>query len=98
MSRNHLHEFLILLKDDLQAKNSDRMKTDEDIRNRISECLEYYHNPSDGLNLLEIIDYFLGSDHILGLEVKTRWNARVDRQKKKKLFDYPKVKQYDRPK
>lgn len=59
------------------------LKTDEDIRNRVSECLDYYHNPSDGLDLLQIIDYFLGSDHILSLEVKTRWSARVDRQKKK---------------
>lgn len=88
LSRIHLHEFVILLKDDLHMANSDRMislKTDDEIENRINQCLEYYHNPSDGLDLIQIIDYFLGSNHILSLDVKTRWNARLNRQKKKQF-------------
>lgn len=86
VSRNHLNELLILLREDLQSKPANPMKslqTDEEIRTQTMECFEYYHNPIDGLDLLQIIDYFLGSDDALRSEVKARWTARKARRKKK---------------
>lgn len=81
-----MNEFIILLREDFQSKPLNTMKsfqTDDDIRARVIECLEYYHHPSDGLNLLQIIDYFFASDDRLRFEVENRWNARKARQKKK---------------
>ncbi len=93
LSKNRLNELMIILKEDFQPKKNSgqnknqgqmkSLKTDEDIRNRVNECFEYYKNPSDGLNLIEIIDYFLGTKDFLGIEVKNRWNARIERRQKK---------------
>jgi hypothetical protein len=92
LSKARLNELLIILKEDFQPKSSSVSKTnqgqrkplntDEDIRNRATECFTYYKTPSDGLNLIQIIDYFLGSKDPVGIQVKTRWNARMERRKK----------------
>ncbi|CAF0739839.1 unnamed protein product [Adineta steineri] len=89
LSKNRLIEFLIILKEDFQPKNTKQgqlksLKTDEDIRNRVDECFSYFNNPSDGLNLNQIIEYFLGVKDSFANNVKTRWNARVQRRHKKK--------------
>lgn len=93
LSKTRLNELLIILKEDFQPKNSSihklnqgqikPLKTDEDIRNRVTECFTYYKTPSDGLNLIQIIDYFLGTNDPLGIQVKTRWNARIARRQKR---------------
>ena len=89
LSQTRLNELLTILKEDFQPKGpptrqsnqgqTKPLKTDEDIRNRVTECFAYYKTPSDGLNLIQIIDYFLGSKDPLGMEVKSRWNARQAR-------------------
>ena len=96
LSKIRLVEFLIILKDDFQPEISNNnnkkktqgqikvLKTDEDIRNRINECFDYYQNPSDGLDLNKIIDYFLGPKHPLAIQVKNRWISRIQRHEKKK--------------
>ena len=96
LSKARLNELLIILKEDFQPKSSSISKsnqgqrkplnTDDDIRNRVNECFTYYKNPSGGLNLLQIIDYFLGSKDSVGIQVKTRWNARIERRKKNSII------------
>ncbi len=95
LSKDRLIEFITILKEDFQPKlsNIDKknqgqfksLKTDEEIRNRVDECLSYYNNPSDGLGLHQVIEYFLGSKDPLAFKVKTRWNARLQRRDKKKI-------------
>jgi hypothetical protein len=95
--KDRLIEFITILKEDFQPKISNinnqnqgqlkSLKTDEDIRNRVDECFNYYNNPTDGLDLKQILDYFLGLNDSLAIKVKTRWTARIQRCKKKeKLF------------
>jgi uncharacterized protein YpuA (DUF1002 family) len=87
LSKDRLIEFLTILKEDFQPKYSSQLKslkTDEEIRNRVDECFDYYNNSIDGLDLNQIIDYFLGSNDSLAIKVKTRWNDRIQRRDKNK--------------
>jgi hypothetical protein len=94
LSSDRLFELITILKEDFQPKISTvdsknqgqlkPLKTDEEIRNRVDECLHYYKNPSDGVDLNQVIDYFLGAKDPLAIQVKARWTARVQRRDKKK--------------
>jgi Ca2+-binding EF-hand superfamily protein len=68
LSKDRLIEFLTILKEDFQTKKQSQLKTDEEIRNRVDECF----------------DYFLGSKDPLVIKVKTRWDDRIQRRNKKK--------------
>jgi hypothetical protein len=39
------------------------------------DCLDYYNNRSDGLDLNQIMGYFLDSKDSLVIKVKSRWTA-----------------------
>ncbi|CAF1180673.1 unnamed protein product [Adineta ricciae] len=93
LSKERLIEFITILKEDFQPNASLAQKkiqgqmkslhTDEDIQHRVDECLSYYHHPSDGLNLTQVIEYFLGRNDPLINQIRTRSNARKARHKKK---------------
>ncbi|UJR31219.1 hypothetical protein I4U23_018723 [Adineta vaga] len=93
LSKDRLIEFTTILKDDFQPKISlidkktqgqlKSLNTDEDIQNRVDECLSYYRQPSDGLNLTQVIEYFLGRKDPIISQIRTRWNARIKRYEKK---------------
>lgn len=88
LSKTSLIEFLIVLKDDFQSDIS--LNTDDDIRNRVDECFAYYYNPSDGVNLNQILDYFLSSRTTLIQQIKQRWIDRIQRHdnRKNKAFSF----------
>ena len=92
--QDQLIELTTIFKEDFQSKSSSinkaPLKTDEDIRQRVEECLRYYPKSSEGLNLEQLVDYFLGSTDPLAVQVKVRWNARMHRNKEKtqKIKDF----------
>lgn len=84
---DQLIELMTIFREDFQPKpssiNKAPLNTDEDTHQRVEECLRYYQKSSEGLNLDQLVDYFLGSKNPLAVQVKARWNARMNRNKKK---------------
>lgn len=91
LHRDELIEWLTILKDDflnsstmLNDQRRISLRTDEDIRREVDRCFQLSsHSSSDGLQLNEIIDYFLGPNDSLGEKVKASWNARLHRHEEK---------------